>query len=66
MYKDSESTYRDFNLDEYQNSDGWNVDYWSRNDPSVCGTIVMKKRKDAYALAKQEIDRLTGSNGEVP
>lgn len=50
-------TYRDFNLDDFQLSNGsWQVDWWKRGDGSVGGTVTADRRKMALELAKRAID----------
>lgn len=58
--RDTEQSYGDFTLDVYQSriDDAWICEWWHRGTPSIEGKVRARRRKEAIAIAKQEIEKV--------
>ena len=56
MYKDTEETYRNWNMDVFEGKNGWVAECWSRNDAKIRFIIEGKKKQEVRSLAKSHID----------
>ncbi len=56
MFRDSEQAYKGFTLDTYEGNNVWICSWWNQMRPDESGRAEARKRKDAIAEAKRQID----------